>query len=153
MELIDPQLIAPCGMNCAICSSYLAYKNNIPRIRGKITYCKGCRPRNKQCSFLKKQCRDDLKLLKGKVDFCFECNFFPCDRLKHLDERYQREFGMSMVENLMEIKEKGIQVFIKSQSEKYKCSKCDGLISIHNKKCFVCDKINSWMDLNLRNTY
>jgi hypothetical protein len=53
---------------------------------------------------------------------------------------------MSMIENLMEIKEKGIYAFIKSQYKKHKCSKCDGLISIHNKKCFVCDKINSWME-------
>lgn len=146
MELIDKQLIAPCGMNCAICSSYLAYKNNITRARGKITHCKGCRPRNKQCAFLKKQCIDNLKLLKGKVDFCYECNCFPCDRLKHLDERYQCEFGMSMIENLMNIKEKGIHAFIKNQYKKYKCPKCDGLISTHNKKCFVCDKINSWKD-------
>ena len=24
-----PDLIAPCGMNCAICSGYLAYKNDV----------------------------------------------------------------------------------------------------------------------------
>ncbi len=47
---------------------------------------------------------------------------------------------MSMIENLMEIKEKGIDEFIKNQYKKYKCPKCNNLISIHNKKCFVCDK-------------
>ena len=146
MELIDSQLIAPCGMNCAICSGYLAFKNDLPRVRGKISYCKGCRPRNKQCAFLKKQCKDNLKLLKGKVNFCFKCNCFPCDRLKHLDERYQHNFGMSMIENLREIKDKGVHEFIKNQYKKYKCPKCNNLISIYNKKCFVCDKVKSWRE-------
>ncbi len=50
---------------------------------------------------------------------------------------------MSMIENLMEIKEKGIHEFIKNQYKKYKCPKCNNLISIHNKKCFVCDKVKS----------
>jgi hypothetical protein len=77
MELINKELIAPCGMNCAICSGYLAYKNNLPKVRGKISHCKGCRPRNKQCAFLKKRCEDNLKLLRGEIDFCFECDFFP----------------------------------------------------------------------------
>jgi hypothetical protein len=144
MAMIKQQLIAPCGMNCAICSAYLAYKNNLPKARGKILHCKGCRPRNKQCAFLKKRCKDDLKLLKGEIDFCFECNSFPCDGLERLDNRYKREYGMSMIENLIEIKNKGIQQFIKNQYKKYKCPRCDGLVSIHNKKCFSCEKIESW---------
>jgi hypothetical protein len=140
MEIIDKQLIAPCGMNCAICSAYLAYKNNLPKVRGK---CKGCRPRNKQCAFLKKRCEDNLKLLKGEIDFCFECNSFPCYELKRLDNGYKQKYGMSMIENLIEIKNKGIQEFIKKQYKKYKCPRCGGLISVHSKKCFVCEKIES----------
>ena len=143
---IDPQLIAPCGMNCAICSSYLAYKNNIPRKKGKISYCSGCRIRNKQCAFLKKKCEDNLKLLRGEVNFCFECNRFPCERLSHLDQRYRKNFGMSLINNLNKIKEKGILTFIEDQYRKYKCPKCGNLISIHSKKCFVCGKVNSWKD-------
>jgi len=34
MQAIAPQLVAPCGMNCAICSGYLAYKNH-SRFKGK----------------------------------------------------------------------------------------------------------------------
>ena len=134
---IDPQLIAPCGMNCGVCSGYLAFKNKIPRSKGKISHCKGCRPRNKQCAFLKKICKDNQKLLKGEVNFCFECNCFPCDGLKRLNDRYVKNYGMSMIDNLYEIKEIGIDNFIKNQYIRYKCAKCDNLISVHNKKCFV----------------
>ncbi len=130
-------------MNCAICNAYLAYKNNLPKVRGKISHCKGCRPRNKQCAFLKKRCEDNLKLLKGEINFCFECDCFPCYGLERLDNSYKQKYEMSMIENLLEIKNKGIQEFIKNQYRKYKCPECDGLMSVHNKKCFPCEKIES----------
>jgi len=144
MGKIEENLIAPCGMNCAVCSGYLSYKNQIPKKTGKIHYCKGCRPRNKECAFLKKKCKDNLKLLRGKVKFCYQCNYFSCDNLVRLDKVYKKNYGMSMIDNLKEIKGKGIEKFIEKQYEKYKCPKCDNLISTHSKKCFVCDKINSW---------
>lgn len=114
-------------MNWAICSAYLAYKNNLPKVIGAIIHCSGCRKRNKQCVFLKKWCEDNLKLLRGEMDFCFECNCFPCDGLRRTDERCQRDYGMSMIENLKEIKKKGIHEFIKKQYQKYKCPKCNNL--------------------------
>ena len=60
------ELIAPCGMNCAICSSYLSLKNNIKNKGIRIPYCEGCIPRGKKCALLKKGC--DL-LLQKKYDF------------------------------------------------------------------------------------
>ncbi len=60
-------LIAPCGMNCAVCSSYLAYSKGIPQKRGAISHCAGCRPRNKQCAYLKGHCD---QISKGLLRFC-----------------------------------------------------------------------------------
>ena len=142
MVNLNKELIAPCGMNCGICSSYLAHKNSIPR--KVVSNCIGCRARDKQCAFLKKKCRDDLKLLKGEIEYCFECNYFPCEYLVKLDKSYRIKFGMSMIDNLNEIKKKGIDVFIENQENKYKCPKCNNLISVHSKKCFACDKITNW---------
>ena len=138
-QKINLELIAPCGMNCAICSGYLAFKNNVP-----IAKCKGCRPRNKQCAFLKKRCKDDLKLLTGKVSFCYECNCYPCENLRHIDERYRNNFAMSMLDNLDYIKKYGLRKFCARQYKKYRCLKCGELISTHNHKCFKCEKIKSW---------
>lgn len=146
IEPFDSVLVAPCGMNCAVCSAYLSQKNNIPKVRGKIHYCQGCRPRNKQCAFLKKKCADKGKLLKGKVEFCFECGKFPCDNLKRIDDVYSNNYGMSMLDNLNAIKKGGINKFIKSQCRKYGCKKCGALVSTHSGKCFACDKVKSWKD-------
>ena len=142
MVNLNKELIAPCGMNCGVCSNYLGYKNNI---HGKgLPNCIGCRPRDKQCAFLKKKCKDSLKLLKGEIEFCFECSYYPCENLTGLDNRYREKYGMSMIDNLNEIKNRGINYFIENQGKKYKCQKCGNLISIHNNKCFICDKVISW---------
>jgi hypothetical protein len=51
-----------------------------------------------------------------------------------------------MIENLNTIRSKGITAFLANQREKYKCPKCGGIICIHNKKCFDCEKIESWKE-------
>jgi len=135
------ELIAPCGMNCSICSGYLSFVHNSP-----INKCRGCRARNKQCAFLKKQCRDGKKLLKGTVAFCYECNCYPCDRLTRLDARYRKDFNMSMIDNLDMIRTNGVEKFIKSQMKKYRCARCGGVTSVHNKKCFRCDVVKGWRE-------
>jgi hypothetical protein len=138
---MNRELIAPCGMNCRLCSGYLAYSKGIPKKRGKIIHCAGCRPRNKQCAYLMRNCS---ALREKKIDFCFECADFPCNRLMHTDERYKKNFNASLIENLYEIKSAGLDQFIKDQKEKYKCPKCGDVICIHNGKCYKCDKIESW---------
>lgn len=146
-----PELIAPCGMNCALCASYLALKNDLRSKGVRMSYCKGCRPRNKQCSFIKKQCS---KLQNGEVAYCYECTSFPCDRLKTLDNRYKVRYKMSMIENLYFIKKHGLQNFLAEQEKLWKCSKCDEMICCHNGICFSCGlenlkkkkKIYRWED-------
>lgn len=95
------------------------------------------------CIF-KKRCVDNLKLLKCEIQFCFECNCYPCEVLTGLDNRYRQRFDMSTINNLNDIISNGIDYFIKNQEIEYKCPKCDNLISVHSKKCFNCDKITDW---------
>ena len=133
---LSTDLIAPCGMNCALCSNYLSLANDLKNKGIKIPYCTGCRARNKKCAFVKKSCS---RLLKGEVDFCFECPDFPCDRMKTLDSRYKVRYRMSMIDNSRFIKEHGMQKFLEEQKKTWKCPSCDELISCHNGLCFNCD--------------
>jgi hypothetical protein len=132
---MNEELIAPCGMNCAICSGYLAFKHDVRSKGIRMPYCKGCRPRDKKCAFLKKECE---LLLNNKVHFCYDCDIFPCERLIHLDKRYRTNFKMSMIENLEFIKKNGIQKFLEKEEDKWKCPRCGGIISCHNGICFDC---------------
>ena len=106
---IDPVLIAPCWMNCALCSAYLALKHKLKAKGIRMIQCIGCRPRNKKCAFLKGHCS---KMSNGEVTFCFECTSFPCTRLRTIDKRYKSRHRMSMIENLNFIKENGMEIFL-----------------------------------------
>ena len=128
-------LIAPCGMNCGVCVSYLAMKYDIKKQGFRKKYCSGCLARGKNCTFMKNQC--DL-LGKGLVRFCYECENFPCSRLKALDKRYRTKYHMSMIENLEFIKEHGIEKFLEKEEEKWRCSECGEVICCHNGLCLNC---------------
>jgi hypothetical protein len=132
---MDEVLIAPRGMNCALCAGYLAMKYDLKKQGITKSYCAGCRPRGKNCAFMKKNC--DL-LGEGKVQYCYECAEFPCRRLKGLDKRYRERYHMSMIENLTFIKEQGMQKFLEKEAEKWKCPDCGGVICCHNGLCYSC---------------
>lgn len=127
-------LIAPCGMNCRICLGYFGY--TVSGKKRKMR-CIGCTPRDKSCAFLKKYCK---KLTKKEVRYCFECLNFPCVHLKKIDELYRKRYNMSMIENLEFIRDKGIDNFLRKQKKKYQCSECEGVICVHNGKCYCCGK-------------
>jgi len=128
------ELIAPCGMNCAICKGYLAFTHGVPRVRGRVTYCAGCRPRAKNC-YIKRSCK---KLTRREVQFCYQCEIMPCEKLAHLDARYREHYGMSMVENLKMLKEEGMYEFLKKQEQKYRCPNCGDVVCVHDGKCYNC---------------
>jgi len=100
-----------------------------------MPYCAGCRPRGKNCAFIKKQCE---LLMSGKVKYCYECDDFPCRNLQHIDKRYRTFYHMSMIDNLGFIKLNGIQRFLDKEEEKWRCPECGGVISCHNGICFSC---------------
>lgn len=132
------ELIAPCGMNCAVCSRYLSNLNSLNR-----SQCSGCRPGNKKCSYLFEKCSGINGALKGNANasFCYECGQYPCKQINRMDDRYRKNYGMSVKVNLEFIKKMGVDKFTREQYAEYHCPKCGGLISIHNRKCFKCDTI------------
>ena len=132
---MNEELIAPCGMNCSICSGYLAFKNDVRNKGIRMAYCAGCRPRDKKCAFLKKRC--DL-LMSGRAHYCYECDDFPCRNLQHIDKRYRTNYRMSMIENLEYIKEYGMERFLEKEEEKWRCPECGAVICCHNGICFEC---------------
>ncbi len=130
------ELIAPCGMNCNVCSEYLATQHDVKSKGIRMIYCTGCRPRDKKCAFLKKECK---LLLNHTVQFCYECPQYPCEKLKHIDTRYRTYFRMSLLENLEDIKKNGMEKFLRTQEVKWRCPACRGAICCHNGLCFECD--------------
>jgi hypothetical protein len=139
---MDANLIAPCGMNCNLCSAFLAYTHAIPKAKGRISHCRGCGQDGKACAYLKKWCK---RLRKEEVRFCYECPDFPCHRIEHIDERYRTHYGVSFIRNLKLIEKKGIDAFLCSQKRERRCPRCrSDVICVHNGKCYSCDTIRDW---------
>ena len=130
-------LVAPCGMDCAVCGAYLAYARNIPQRRGVVSHCAGCRPRGKTCAYLKKNC---TRLLHAEVEFCYECPDFPCERLTRIDRRYRTQFGESFIENLRDIQREGMDAFLAAHRAKFRCAGCGGVRCVHNHLCYDCEQ-------------
>jgi hypothetical protein len=119
-------LIAPCGMDCAICSAYLREKN----------HCDGCNAPDRQ------YCRNCILSAceKRTGRYCYDSGECPCRRLQQLDKRYRTKYNMSMLENLEAIKKLGIRAFVKSERERWTCKTCGGTIDVHHGKCSACGK-------------
>jgi hypothetical protein len=123
-------------MNCALCSRYLAYVHDLER-----AHCIGCRPRRKSCTYLFGKCSGVNHAAKGTAVFCFECSLYPCAQIERMDARYRKYYQMSVKDNLEQIRQQGLGKFIEAQYEKHHCSRCGGLISVHNRKCFTCHRV------------
>jgi hypothetical protein len=78
-------------------------------------------------------------ILNNSSHFCYECEKMPCKRLKQLDLRYRTRYGMSMIANLIGIKDHGMDAFLANQAKKYTCAKCGGLLCVHRSRCLTCD--------------
>ena len=111
------ELIAPCGMNCRICIAFFGYTMSGKKRKMK---CVGFSASEKSCEHLKKYCN---KLTDKKIEYCYQCDTFPCDRLQRLDQKYRERFDMSMIDNLIEIKESGMEKFLQKQEKKIQLSK------------------------------
>ena len=129
-QAIGPDLVAPCGMNCALCMCYLREKNTCTGCRmgddGKAKSCLACAIRN---------CETPRSNSSG---FCFECDAFPCVRLRHLDARYRAKYRMSMLENLASIRDSGMDHFVESERNRWECPECGGMQCVHTVTCIYC---------------
>lgn len=117
--------IAPCGMNCRLCIGYVRARNT----------CEGCLTPDTKCS---KACTLRFCTERSGKYCDHSCSSFPCRRLKNLDKRYRQKYGMSMMENLMHIEEKGIRHFVKNENSRWACPVCSHLICVHRTECLHC---------------
>ncbi|MFW9876521.1 MAG: DUF3795 domain-containing protein [Candidatus Thorarchaeota archaeon] len=138
--MADNNLAAPCGIYCGACRQYLPWKKDLLEERGYKMGCKGCRTRNKNCTFIRKDC---YALRKNELDYCYECEQFPCQNLQKIDSQYQERWFVNLIENLKRIEEIGVEQWLQEKKELYTCPECGGEICVHDTECYDCgNKIN-----------
>jgi hypothetical protein len=131
-EALGAALIAPCGMDCGLCSGHLRAKR----------VCEGCTgdDAGKPASCVQCLIKNCETVKSSESGFCFECPRFPCPRLRRLDKRYRTKYGMSMVENLLSIQEVGLDRFVALERQRWACAGCGGVICVHRQECIYCGR-------------
>lgn len=127
-ENIATIMFAPCGMNCKVCYKHCYHKKPcmgcLQGNMGKPEHCRKCKIR--EC-------------IKAKdIEYCFECSDYPCRQIKNLEKSYTKRYRVSLMANSEFVKEQGLEAFMEKQREIYACSKCGGIISIHDRECSEC---------------
>ena len=124
--------LAPCGINCGTCIGYLRAKNRCEgcwsATENSRSYCSTC---------IIKNCNN---LAATESKFCYECEKFPCRRLKQLDKRYSTKYKTSLILNLLTIKEKGITEYLNDEAVRWACPECGSTTSIHRDICIKCNR-------------
>ena len=131
-QAIQAALIAPCGMNCCLCRAFLRARNRCP----------GCWGADRGKPKTRVQCRIKTCQERRQTggDFCLGCPGFPCERLRSLDQRYRRKYGMSMIENLRNIAAGGLAKFIQQERARWICPGCGAVLCVHEPACLVCQR-------------
>jgi hypothetical protein len=130
IQVMDPLIIAPCGINCSLCRAYIRDRHPCSGCRGsdsyKATACLNCVIRN--CA----------ALADGDYQFCYSCSHYPCPTLKHLDTRYRTRYGLSVMANLDRIREVGVELFLSEEATTWTCSECSSRLCMHKPQCITC---------------
>lgn len=130
IQASDTQIIAPCGINCSLCRSYIRARDPCPGCRGG-----DC---NKSDSSLACGIKNCEEFATGEKQFCFSCDKFPCVKVLRLESRYKTRYRMSVIANLWRIKAIGVAQFITEEVSKWTCKECGSLLCMHKPQCVKC---------------
>ncbi len=121
---------APCGLDCFNCPMYLA--NEDKKLRSVISErlgipyekatCKGCRNEDGQIEFLgmTQPCNVYKCIIKKDIQFCCDCEQFPCDHLHPYADRAREVPHNTKVFNLCLIKKLGLENWAKEKAKRVK---------------------------------
>ncbi|MEW5868712.1 MAG: DUF3795 domain-containing protein [Chloroflexota bacterium] len=130
MTEMPSSMLAPCGMNCTVCYVHLRKKKP----------CLGCLGQDEYKPDHCRKCKiKDCAVGRG-VAFCVDCPDFPCATLKRLDKSYRQRYQVSLVANALRLKAVGAEQFLLEEKQKWACSVCGGVISLHDQVCSQCGK-------------
>jgi hypothetical protein len=124
------EMIAPCGMDCELCMAHMRQRKPCAGCNGddatKPMHCVVCAI---------KHCEQPRS---GETGLCFECERFPCRRIRDLDKRYRTKYGMSMIENLESIRDGDLAAFLAQEPRRWTCPECGSILCVHMVECPGC---------------
>ena len=134
-DRMTAEMIAPCGLNCSICSRAHAEENPCPGCHG---------PKEKKPEFCAARCGIILcrkRREKGYM-YCDECPDYPCEDVMEKENRYTSQYPLaeSPGKNLRELRRLGMEQFLEKERRQWTCRECGHLLSVHTGICSGCGK-------------
>lgn len=112
------EMTAVCGIYCGSCECHTSKDNPellnylvSAGINAKHLPCTGCRKGEGDCPVIGGACETYLCAKQKKVDFCYECDEYPCSRLIPAADRAERIPHNLKVFNLAYIEHQGLEKF------------------------------------------
>ena len=138
-------LCAVCGLFCPACTLFIGTEENdqkrlkaVANVYGtdpEVWECHGCRS-DKRSYFCKNECKMvDCAKARG-IDFCVECDEYPCEELRNFKEL--RPHRIELWENQKRISDVGYARWFEEMIEHYACPDCGTLNSAYDIKCRKC---------------
>lgn len=131
--MFTADMIAPCGLDCSICS--MAQRETDP--------CPGCNgPDENKPDFCANRC--GIILCRKRKDngytYCDECPDYHCEDVMEKENRYTSQYPLreSPLENLRMIRELGMEAFLEHQRKEWTCENCGSPINVHTGICSGC---------------
>lgn len=122
------KMTAPCGVDCFNCRLHAAEKdenlsNAIAQYLGipsELARCSGCRAQKGEMPFLgwTKPCPQFTCVTEKGLDFCYECDDFPCDWLHPSAFRADEVPHNYKLYNLLLIKKMGLEKWASQEADK-----------------------------------
>lgn len=131
--MIKANMIAPCGLDCALCTGHL---------RGDRP-CMGCNgPDDCKPDFCRTGCAIvHCETRKTLADgFCDSCEKFPCVDVMEKETRYSNAYPMveTPIGNLALIRQHGMERFLEQEQQRWSCPDCGAIICVHDGACSGC---------------
>jgi len=139
----EKRLAAACGLFCPACTLFigtaedparlakLAARRNMPV---ENLQCEGCRAERR--GFYCRQCKMIACTTEKGLDFCYECESYPCEELKEFQA--QMPHRIELWDSLARIQEKGFEVWFEEKLNHYACPACGILNSAYDLACRRC---------------
>ncbi len=136
-NILDKNLAAVCGLYCEACSWFISTNEDPERLERlaaqrnwsvEESKCYGCRS-GKRLPYCGK-CRMSSCAAERGIDFCSECEEYPCDDLKQFQSAMPHRIDLWV--NLDRIKSVGYRQWLKEVRENYVCPRCETINSTYD---------------------
>ena len=151
MEMATPEdihekkkLSAVCGLFCPSCTLFIGTKEDPQRLKTfaeryrmpvEAWECEGCRS-EKRSYYCKNICKMVACAADKGIEFCGECDEYPCDELKKFQA--ERPHRIELWESQGRIAEIGFSEWFDEMEGHYSCPKCRTINSAYDRVCRVC---------------